>query len=82
MRERTCHYCGKGENFPADPKSELRPYGPGGADVCYGCATATPEREQQAKGNFMVQLEANEILGDGITVLTNRGPEPNVKENW
>lgn len=31
---RACHVCGRAGGFG---KRELRPYGPGGADVCAGC---------------------------------------------
>lgn len=33
----SCFYCGPTEE-------ELRPYGPKGAEVCFPCATSTPER--------------------------------------
>ena len=48
---RACHHCGNPDNFPDDPQSELRPYGPGGEWVCYGCTFNSdhPEREQQAE---------------------------------
>ena len=75
-----CHYCGLPENFPRDPAKgrqvELRPYGPGGAFVCFQCMTATPERERQAKRNFGIQLEAAEVAGGGVSVLDGGAPEP------
>ena len=47
MGERTCLHCGQpgGEG-----DRELRPYGPGGADVCAGCVFdgKHPEREAEA----------------------------------
>jgi hypothetical protein len=53
---RKCHYCkrpgGKGPR-------ELRPYGPGGADVCAECAigvNATPERTRTAEKMFREKL--------------------------
>lgn len=45
-----CHYC--------DKTRDLRPYGPRGAMVCFGCATSTPQREAEAKRNFLTQLDA------------------------
>jgi hypothetical protein len=48
-----CHYCGTDDE-------ELRPYGPGGDDVCFGCANATPEREADAGRAFGALLEAAE----------------------
>jgi hypothetical protein len=59
----TCYYCG-----PTD--LELRPYGPGGATVCYPCATATPERERAARGAFGALLEMTSTVG-----LTGIGTE-------
>ena len=76
----TCHYCGRTENFPRvesrGPQVELRPYGPGGACVCFQCMTATPEREAQARRKFGAQLEAAEAAGSGVSTLTSGGPEP------
>lgn len=48
MAERTCCYCGTAE-------SELRPYGPGGSDVCFSCAMA-PGRKAQTEAAFARQL--------------------------
>lgn len=69
-----CHYCGAGE--------DLRPYGPGGAMVCFPCATATPEREAEAKGAFGALLGAAEAVGGGVVTLdsrTNEGPLPGLQ---
>lgn len=65
-----CHYC--------DKTDDLRPYGPGGAMVCFGCAMATPEREAETGRNFEVQLEASEAMSPhGITVIDGKsGPNP------
>lgn len=52
----TCHYCG---NPNGQGDQELRPYGPGGAFVCFGCATATPSREQEATRQFSAALDAS-----------------------
>lgn len=67
---RKCHYC------PAT--EDLRPYGPGGADICYDCATATPEREAEVKQNFLTQLEAAAAAdSDGIGMIgLESGPVP------
>jgi hypothetical protein len=63
-----CHYC-------LEPNEDMRPYGPGGSKVCYDCATATPEREQETSLNFIALLEATAatvssgtkvvLIGDG-----------------
>ena len=56
MSERRCYYC---RQLGGNGARELRPYGPGGADVCAGCvlgAGAPPEREEQARSRFAVQL--------------------------
>ena len=68
----SCHYC-------KATAEEMRPYGPGGAELCYACMTATPEREAQARAAFSVQLEAAEVVGGGITVIgetAEHGPRP------
>jgi hypothetical protein len=76
----TCHYCGRAENFPAasgTEQVELRPYGPGGAPVCFECATATPEREKQAEQAFGVLLQGNEAISPvGIAAITDKGLVP------
>lgn len=61
-----CHYC------PAT--EDLRPYGPNGAMVCFDCATATPDREMEAKRQFEMQLNGSGSVAviDG----SNVGPYP------
>ncbi len=49
-----CHYCGTTEH--------LRPYGPGGAPICFSCMKASPEREAEAGRNFAVQLDAAQAM--------------------
>lgn len=62
----SCYYCGPtGE--------ELRPYGPGGARICFPCMKATPERETAAKGAYGAQLEMAEALGP-VLIGTDAGP--------
>lgn len=76
----TCHYCGRAENFPAAPGSkqvELRPYGPGGSDVCFECATSSPEREKQTERAFGTILQGNEAISPvGIAAITDKGLIP------
>lgn len=70
MSERACHYCG-------DATRELRPYGPGGADTCFPCATESPEREATAKGAFGALLDGTEAISDGpVMIGTDEGPVP------
>lgn len=45
-----CHYC--------ETTSDLRPYGPRGAMVCFDCAMSTPERAEETTRNFHAQLLA------------------------
>ena len=69
---RTCCYCGSHER-------ELRPYGPGGADLCFPCMKATPGREEQAKSAYGALLEGAEAasaLGGGAVVGQSVGPQP------
>jgi hypothetical protein len=66
----TCHWCG-----PTD--RELRPYGPGGANICYPCMKADPGRERAAAGVFGALLDANAAIGDDIVVIGSQdGPQP------
>lgn len=55
-----CHYCGA--------SSDLRPYGPGGAPVCFDCAMSSPERAAEAEANFGALLEASDAIGDPLIV--------------
>ena len=70
-----CCYCGKPDNFPADPDSEMRPYGPKGAWLCYGCMMATPEHQAEAERNFVAQLDAAGPVAL-IDTRDNLGPRP------
>jgi len=78
MRARCCCVCGKPQNFPADKKSELRPYGPGGADICFRCANE-PERKAQTEAAMRAQMDAALAIGGGVATIgggMSRGPEP------
>ncbi|GAA1138718.1 hypothetical protein [Nocardioides aquiterrae] len=70
--EHACHYCGTTE------KDDLRPYGPGGSWVCFPCATATPEREQQAKNAFGALLDGAAAMSpdNAVMIGTEQGPRP------
>lgn len=63
MGETICNTCKKPENFPEDPKSELRPYGPGGGMICFRCAFETPEAEARTEANFEALVEATNAAG-------------------
>lgn len=58
-------------------EEELRPYGPKGAYICFGCMTSTPEREAEAKRQFSALLES----AGRISVLTEEGPVPYNNDN-
>ena len=45
-----CHYC--------DCTTDLRPYGPKGALVCFPCAMREPDRKREAERQFADQLSA------------------------
>lgn len=64
--EMTCYYCHQ--------THDLRPYGPRGAMVCFGCAMRTPERKAETERNFGAQLDASGLIAviDGTSV----GPYP------
>lgn len=65
----TCHHCGPTED-------ELRPYGPGGATICFPCMTATPEREAEAAANYTALLEAAGTMTGVAVIGTQAGPQP------
>ena len=66
-----CHYCGP-------TTRELRPYGPGGADICHPCMKASPEREEAAMQVFGALLESAEAVSPlGVAVIGQpSGPQP------
>lgn len=66
--ERKCSICGQ----PSGPgPRELRPYGKGGADVCYECVFGSPEREAEA------ERQINKVLDQpGPLVLDEEGIRP------
>lgn len=69
--ERKCIHCkqpgGKGPR-------ELRPYGPGGADVCAECVLGNPKREKVAKHQLGQRLlTADPLLLDATEQV---GPRP------
>lgn len=51
---------------------ETRPYGPNGADICFGCANATPDAQKQAQQQFSTKLSAAGLRA----ILTQDGPLP------
>ena len=61
-----CHYC--------DKTRDLRPYGPRGSMVCFGCAMSTPERKAEPERNFGAQLEA--CGPDAVIDGSEAGPYP------
>ena len=79
-----CCSCGQLE-LPdhEDPRgiTELRPYGPDGALICFGCAMK-PENRAEADRRLDKALDAaeNASCADGASiahiVLTPRGPRP------
>ncbi len=73
--KRTCMHCGE-EGGIGD--RELRPYGPGGRDVCAGCVFNGPaDRLKQAEEEL-----GKRLMGTGPLILDNReqvGPRPMLK---
>lgn len=72
MMKRKCIYC----NQPGGVgKRELRPYGPGGSDVCAGCVfDGPPERKIEAEKQFAARLMCPDTM-----ILDDReqaGPRP------
>ena len=60
-----CGYCNK--------TSDLRPYGPSGAMVCFECAMSTPERKTDTERNFGLQLDH---CGLDAVIGSEVGPYP------
>lgn len=60
-----CYYC--------EHEWDLRPYGPRGAMVCFGCAMSTPERKAETERNFALQLN---VSGPVVIDGTEVGPYP------
>lgn len=69
----TCGTCGKPEDFDNDSKSELRPYGPGGQNICFRCAFATPEAEERTGQNFHTIMDATHAAG--LPLIIGKIPE-------
>lgn len=64
-----CHYC-------ESEKKEMRPYGPGGAWVCFDCAMATDERKAEAERQLARRFDAAERGGGPVVIGGRLGPEP------
>lgn len=78
---RRCCTCGRATDRTLNErkkfKVELRPYGPGGADICFECATATPEADRQTAQAFGALLDANAAISPtGGVLLTEDGLAP------
>ena len=67
MSNGACFYCGSVEK-------ELRPYGPDGSDVCFPCATATPEREIATESAFGALLDAVSAVSPIVIIGGEKGP--------
>jgi hypothetical protein len=79
---RRCCGCGRAEDHTLNERKkrtvELRPYGPGGADICVECAFATPAAKKATARAFGAILEATEAVSDGPVMLggDTNGPVP------
>lgn len=66
-----CHYC--------PTTNDLRPYGPGGAYVCFLCATSSKDREEETASAFGTLLDATEAIspnGPVVIGYSEDGPLP------
>jgi hypothetical protein len=73
MPERAgCHFCGNTER-------ELRPYGPKGAPICFGCMKADPAREAAAREQFGRKLEDAGRRTGAAAVGSELGPVPFIR---
>lgn len=57
-----------------DKTTDLRPYGPRGAMVCFECTMSSPVRKIEAQHNYLLQLTA--IKGPALLDGTEVGPYP------
>lgn len=81
---RTCYKCGRAPDSTLNDRGkfavELRPYGPGGQDVCVECAFATPEAIAQTSASFSALLAASAAISSTGTAVIgaghDRGPDP------
>ncbi len=62
----TCCYC--------DKTTDLRPYGPNGAMVCFQCAMASPKRKAETERNFALQVKT--CGAEPIVIGEEVGPYP------
>ncbi len=67
----SCFYCQN--EFD---QHELRPYGPNGTCVCFNCAFATPDREEQTKKMFNQQFDSALSVSNSIVIGEHTGPRP------
>lgn len=76
---KVCCVCSRPEQpVDQDPRGrhDLRPYGPGGAPICFECATR-PEHEAAAWAQFHALMDAAEdtaAQGGKVVVLSTDGP--------
>lgn len=68
-----CCYCNRAEG---ECGAELRPYGPGGAWLCFDCMTASPDREAEAARQFHAQVDAAGQGSDVVVIGEQTGPRP------
>lgn len=72
---RVCIYCKRAKDDTLGPDGkvlvELRPYGPGGALVCFHCAM-NPEHAKETARQYRARLDA----AGPIVLLTDEGPAP------
>lgn len=70
---KTCHYCDS-------TTLDLYPYGPGSADACLPCMTASPEREETAAREWQIRYDA---AMEAWTTAVETGASPEkVQELW
>jgi len=73
MNERVCYKCNQPNG--TGPR-ELRPYGPGGKDICAECCFADPKLEKEAREQFRKKNSQIEKRGLVPIIGTSSGPIP------
>lgn len=67
---KTCQIC-----FKSSEEVDLRPYGKGGALICFPCAMS-PERKKQTEANMQAQMDAAAAQSNIIVIGEPTGPRP------
>ncbi len=76
-----CFYCGVTVEELSAEGREMRPYGPGGSNVCNPCVRSDPARMRAAQAVYgaLLYAAASASPDDTAVVGTPEGPQPFVR---